>query len=102
MALNKINTQEMRVVANSVEQMAGEYTQYVNKLYEAGSELDKMWDGDANDKFNTQMTEDLPRFNALNKVIEQYVQCLRDNADAYDKSEAEACETLQTKTLRRK
>ena len=101
MALNRINTQEMRAVANSVEQLASDYTRKVTDLYSAGQELDKMWDGDANATFNAQLGQDQPRFELLNKVISQYVQVLRENAEAYDKSEAEAVQTLQTNTVRR-
>ena len=101
MALNRINTQEMRAVANEVEQLAADYAKQVQMLYEAGGELDKMWDGDANDAFNTQLGQDQPRFEAMNKVIGQYVQALRDSAEVYDASEAEAVQTLKTKTVRR-
>ena len=101
MALNRINTQEMRGVANSVEQLAGDYTRQVQALYEAGGELDKMWDGDANSTFNAQLGQDQARFEAMNRVIAQYIQVLRQNAENYDKSEAEAVQTLTTKTVRR-
>ena len=101
MAINRINTQEMRAVASSVEQLAGDYTRQVQALYTAGNELDKMWDGDANSTFNAQLGQDQARFEALNRVVAQYVQTLRENAEAYDKSEAEAVQTLQTKSVRR-
>jgi len=101
MALNRINTQEMRGVANTVEQLASDYTRQVQSLYQAGGELDKMWDGDANSSFNAQLGQDQARFEELNKVIGQYVQGLRDNASEYDRSEAEAVQTIQTKTVRR-
>ena len=101
MALNRINTQEMRGVANEVEQLASDYTKQVQSLYDTGRELDNMWDGDANSTFNTQLGQDQPRFEALNRVIGQYVQVLRDNATDYDKSEADAVQTLQSKSVRR-
>ena len=101
MALNRVNTQEMRNAANNVEQLAADYTRQVQALYTAGSELDRMWEGDANTSFNAQLGQDQARFEALNRVIAQYVQGLRDNADQYDRSEADAVSTLQTKTIRR-
>ena len=101
MALNRINTQEMRGVANEVEQLASDYTRHVQALYTAGSELDKMWDGDANSTFNAQLGQDQARFEALNKVIAQYVQVLRDNAEQYDKAEADAVQELTSKSVRR-
>ena len=101
MALNRINTQEMRSVANSAEQLAGDYTRQVQALYQVGGELDKMWDGDANTSFNAQLGQDQSRFEELNRVLGLYVQNLRENADAYDRSEADAVQTLQTKIVRR-
>ena len=101
MALNRINTQEMRSVANTTEQLASDYTRQVQALYQTGGELDKMWDGDANSTFNAQLGQDQARFEALNKVLGQYVQVLRENADEYDRSEADAVQTVQTKTVRR-
>jgi WXG100 family type VII secretion target len=101
MAQSRINTQEMRGVSNEVEQLASDYTKQVQALYQAGSDLDKMWDGDANSTFNAQLGQDQARFEALNRVIGQYVQVLRDNANDYDKSEADAVQTLQTNTIRR-
>jgi len=101
MALNRVNTQEMRNIANAVEQLASDYTRQVSALYTAGQELDNMWDGDANNTFNAQLGQDQPRFEALNNVIGQYVQVLRNNAEAYDRNEAEAVQTLHTKSVRR-
>ena len=100
MALNRVNTQEMRGVANAVEQLIADYVRQVKALYQAGSELDSMWDGDANDAFNAQLGQDQPRFESMNRVIGQYVQSLRDSADAYDISEADAVQTVTTKHVR--
>ena len=101
MALNRVNTQEMRGIANEVEQLASDYTRQVQTLYQTGNDLDKMWDGDANSSFNAQLGQDQARFEALNKVIGQYIQVLRDNAAEYDRSEEDAVQTIQTKTVRR-
>ena len=101
MALNRVNTQEMRSIANAAEQLASDYVRQVSALYAAGQELDNMWDGDANSTFNAQLGQDQPRFEALNNVVGQYVQVLRDNAEVYDRSEADAVQTLQTKSVRR-
>jgi len=99
--INKVNTREMRTAANNIEQLAGEYTQQVTALYQVGSELDSMWDGDANDTFNAQLGQDQSRFDALNNVIRQYVEALRSNADSYDRAEEEAKGILNTKSVRR-
>jgi WXG100 family type VII secretion target len=101
MAATRVSTQELRGAASSVEQLAVDYMRQVQSLYQTGQELDQMWDGDANDSFKAQLGQDQPRFEALNTVVGQYVQALRDSADTYDKSEMEAVQTLTTKTIRR-
>ena len=101
MAINKVNTQGMRAAANDIEQMASEYTQQVTMLYSVGQELDGMWDGDASDTFKAQLGQDQPRFEALNTVVKQYTEALRNNAESYDRAEAEAVQTLKSNTVRR-
>jgi len=101
MAINKVNTQGMRAAANDIEQMASEYTQQVTMLYSVGQELDGMWDGDASDTFKAQLGQDQPRFEALNTVVRQYTEALRNNAESYDRAEDEAVRTLKSNTVRR-
>ena len=101
MAANRVNTQEMRGVATGVEELTADYSRQVQALYNAGHELDNMWEGDANSTFNAQLGQDQARFEALNTVISQYIQTLRENAEQYDRSEAEAVQTLTTKSVRR-
>ena len=97
----RLDTSKMRNAANEIEQQAYDYTQQVTALYQAGQELDGMWDGDANAAFKAQLGQDQPRFEALSNVIRQYVETLRSNADSYDKAEAEAVQTLKSNTVRR-
>jgi WXG100 family type VII secretion target len=100
MASTRVSTSELRGAADTVEQFAGDYMRQVQSLFDAGRELDQMWNGDANDSFNAQMGQDQPRFEALNTVVGQYVQGLRTSADLYDKAEMAALQTLSTKTVR--
>jgi WXG100 family type VII secretion target len=102
MALSRISPREMRSIANNIEQLAVDYTRQVQSLYQIGSELDMMWDGDANAAFNERLGQDQPRFEAMNKAIRQYVQALRDSADVYDSSEADAVQTIQANSNTRR
>ena len=101
MATSKVDTQQMRNIADNVQELAGQYVEKVGELYGVGEELDRMWDGDANDSFNTQMGKDKDIFDKLNSVICSYVRNIRDNAAEYDRSEFEAGQTLKTNTRRR-
>ena len=96
MAISKVNTQGMRTTASDIEQLAHDYTQQITSLYSVGQELDSMWDGDASDTFKARLGQDQPRFEALNTVIKQYLEAVRQFADSYDKNEAEAMEVLRS------
>ncbi|MDR0858018.1 MAG: WXG100 family type VII secretion target [Oscillospiraceae bacterium] len=101
MAATRVSTQVLRSVAEQVEQNVNQYVGYVNDLYTSGNELDSLWDGDANQKFNAQLQNDKPKFDAMQTVLTKYVQTLRENADAYDKAEADAEGIVQTNKTRK-
>jgi len=101
MALNRVNTQELRGTANEVEQLTAQYTQQVQSLYQSGSELDQMWDGDANTKFNARLQQDQTYFQTLSATIAKYIQALRDDADAYDRAEEANVNTIANNTVRK-
>ncbi len=97
----RVTTQKMRQVADQVETYARDFVQRVNDLYNVGQQLDSMWDGDASQRFMTQLGTDRERFEAMNRVLLQYVEALRSNAASYDNAEARAMETLNTNSIRR-
>jgi len=101
MAINRINTQEMRSTANMMDQNAASFDAQTLALFQAGEELDGMWSGDAHSTFKAQLSQDQSRFKALNSILTQYAAALREYADEYDRSEAEAVSTLKTNTIRR-
>ena len=101
MALNRVSTQEMRVVANSVEQLVRDYTRQVQALFQTGWELDRMWDGVVGSTFGAQLGQDQARFESLTKVIGLYIQSLRESAVEYDRLETNAVQTIRNNTVRR-
>ena len=101
MAQSRISTQEMRGVANTIEQLAGEYSKQIQALFQTGRELDKMWDGDAGSSFSAQLGQDQVRFESLVRIIGLYLQSLRESAEEYDRSEADAVQTFRNNTIRR-
>ena len=101
MSQTRANTQGMRNTANEIEQTANEYTQQVTMLSSVGQELDGMWDGDASATFKAQLGQDQPRFEALNTVVKQYAEALRNFAKRIDENEAEAERILRSNTTRR-
>lgn len=100
MAGTEVLTGQMQQVAKNVEDLIGRYNISVNKMYQIGSEIDAMWDGDASNKFMTTLGNDRERFNALTKMLSMYVEVLRQDANIYAKAEADALNILNTNKIR--
>lgn len=97
MAGTEVLTSRLLEVAKALEDIIARYNQSVNKMYTIGGEIDNMWDGEAGDKFMTKMGNDRERFDALTKLLQQYVEVLRQDAAIYDKAEAEVLNIISTK-----
>lgn len=100
MAGTEVLTGKMMDVAKSVEDIAGRYRTSVNKLYQIGGEIDQMWEGEASDKFVATLGNDRPRFDALAKMLDDYVATLRNDAAIYGKAESDALNILNTNKIR--
>lgn len=96
MGFSKVDTAEMRAVANAVEQLASDYTRQVAALFDTGRELDSIWGGDAGGTFSNLLGQDQPRFEALSRVVAQHIQLLRDDADIYDRADEDVINRLKT------
>lgn len=100
MAGTDVLTGRMTEVAKNVEEIVGRYNQSINKMYQVGSEIDGMWEGDASNKFMATLGNDRERFNALTKMLSTYVETLRQNAAIYAKAESDALNILNTNKSR--
>ena len=67
-----INTTAMRNTASEFGTEISEWHGLVEQIWAAMSELDAMWDGDANTAFNTLIAEDKPKFTQLERMMEEY------------------------------
>lgn len=92
---NRINTREIRSTADALDELISDYSRQVDSLYSVCSELDKMWEGETRAGFRVKLEQDRNRFEKLGAALRQYVLTLRGNADAYDKTEAEAVQMLR-------
>jgi WXG100 family type VII secretion target len=86
---------QMSNVAKSVEDINARYDQSVSKLYDLGAQVDSMWEGDASKTFKAQFDDDRERFMALNKMLTQYVETLRQDIATYHKAEEDAIEAVR-------
>lgn len=100
MAGTEVLTGRMMEVAKNVEDIIGRYNQSVNKMYQIGGEIDGMWDGEAGNKFMATLGNDRDRFNALTKMLNAYVETLRQDVSIYAKAESDALNILNTNKIR--
>ena len=97
MAKMVVDTEAMRRTAGEFEQEIGYWHDLVDQIWRAMTDLDAMWDGDANEAFNALVTEDKPKFERLAQMMETYKTAIDTAASKYDSGEAEVKNIVSTR-----
>jgi WXG100 family type VII secretion target len=100
MAGTEVLTGRLLEAAKNVEDLVVQYNTSVDKMYQAGDEIDAMWDGEASNKFMATLGGDRERFSALTKMLTSYVDILRQDAQIYAQAEKDAFDVLNTNKIR--
>lgn len=100
MATTEVMTAKLTEVAKTVNELIQKYNKSVVRVYEIGGELDAMWDGEANQKFNSQFANDREKFNAMANLLARYTETLNQAATIYAKAESDAIQTIATNKIR--
>lgn len=100
MATTTVSTGSLQNVAKNVAEQVVKYNKSVERIYEIGVELDAMWDGDANKKFISVIGNDRERFNAMSKLLMQYIDALNQSAKVYVETENSVKEIMTTNKVR--
>jgi WXG100 family type VII secretion target len=100
MAGTEVTTGRLTQAASRLSDFIAQYDGAVDKFYNCGAEIDTMWDGDASQKFMATLTNDRERFNALTRILRQYVEVLNQDANTYARAEADVLNTLNTNKIR--
>jgi len=100
MAGTDVLTGQMMLIAANVEEIIARYNASIEKLYQIGSEIDAMWDGEASDKFKSILGSDRERFQAMTNLLVAYVETLRHTVSIYVKAESDVKDVLITNTIR--
>jgi len=96
----EIDTGKVRQNASEIAKQAQDYNKLQQDLFNEGRDLDKTWDGDANQSFNARLKNDEPRFGELYKIINEYVGAVNDSATDYDKTEAAVAAEMSANSKR--
>lgn len=94
MAQFEIRPMEMEQTAREIDAKINEWQNSVNRLYQYASELDAMWEGDANEAFNKTFSADRPKYNNLTNLMSEYKNAILKAVQEYREAEAMNSKTL--------
>ena len=95
MAQTLVTPETMITLANGVEEKIADWNQAVTKIYELANEMDVMWDGTANDAFNSRFEEDRTKFEQLSTIMSEYATAIKTAAQNYMTTEEEVTSIVQ-------
>ena len=83
----EINTEMLASDIEQLQENLKSIEDNLNEMYEAVHHLDNMWDGPANQAFNTQFNHDRSDMTELCNTIQKIINCMD-----YAKKEYNSCE----------
>ncbi len=87
--IRKVDPEVMTEQATTLDNLTGQWSDSVRDITNLKQELDAMWDGLANDQFNTRWEEDLNKYNSLLVVLESYRRAIQEAVTKYEAYEQE-------------
>lgn len=87
--IRKVDPAAMAEQAANLDNYAGQWADSVREITALKQELDAMWDGLANDQFNTRWENDLNKYNNLQVVLESYRRAILEAVSKYEEYEQE-------------
>ena len=89
MAITEIemNTSTLGRDIDSLENMLGQLETQIEKMYGSITDLDRMWDGPANEAFNHQFSRDYQLCLKMCQVLKELIDSLQHAKTEYEKCE---------------
>jgi len=87
--IRKVDPEVMTNQAQTLDNLTQQWSEAVKSIDSLKQELDSMWDGLANDQFNTRWTEDLNKYNSLTVALNEYRYAIQDAVTQYEQYENE-------------
>ncbi len=98
MANFTVTTSVLRSKAEELTQFNTRFNQSIEKLVTSESNLNAMWDGEANDTFHAAFMTDKGKMDEFSKLIMQYIDRLQTIAQRYDQTEQTNTEIASTRS----
>lgn len=95
----KVTPQQLVSTADALEELRARYREQISSLSDKQQELRGMWEGEANEAFNTSFGQGMESHRSFDNVLQQYTQTLRSAASMYAKAEQQAADVARTRTF---
>jgi WXG100 family type VII secretion target len=96
MATTRVTAQKLHQLQTEISSLISQYQSELQKLYTNGQELDSMWNGDANNKWNAKFAANRVAFDNLATLIQKYVSFLAQAEADYARAEEEVSGIVST------
>ena len=93
----QVTTTTLKNKASELKNLNSRFKNQISSLKSSESNLNRMWDGEANDAFHKAFNNDMIQLTNFYNAIEQYVAKLNEIAQAYDKAERTNVNTANTR-----
>lgn len=94
-----VSTEGMRSAAAAFEQKMSDWKVMVENIWSLLTDLDAMWDGDANEAFNALVADDKPKFERLYTMMDEYKNAINQAAEKYESTEEAVKTVVQTRAI---
>lgn len=95
-----VTTRDLTSKAGELRKFNTDLKKKITDLETQEKNLNKMWDGEANDAFHKAFSNDVKQMDAFYKLIDKYVKNLEEIAKAYDKAEKANTQTASKRNYK--
>jgi len=92
-----VTAAELNNAISTLNEDNNQFRARVNDLMTCANELATMWQGEANDKFNTALASDREKWDEFAALIDQYVEALQFIVQTYSTAEENNSSTAVTR-----
>ncbi len=92
-----VTIDQLRIIKEQLSELNAQFMTQKNQLSETAASLNGMWEGEAKDKFTTEIARDQVQMQNFYNAVAQYVTTLEQIIAKYLEAEARNLETATTR-----
>ncbi len=98
MSRYSLTAQELQGAITELTASNGQFKNRVADLLNAQQKLAGMWQGDANNAFNTAFNNDKGQWDTFAQLMDKYIEALQTIKNTYETAEAANTQTASTRS----